>query len=255
MAVGIKVYDIELQYRSVRALDGVSLEVRGGEILSIIGPNGSGKSTLLKVINGVLKPRMGVVYLNGKALREMPKKEVAMKIGIVPQRIAPAGMLTVFDFVLTGRRPRMSFAPSKIDEERAREALKAVGASHLEGRILEELSGGEFQRVVIARALAGEPEVMLLDEPTNNLDLKYQVEILNLIRTMRSNGLCIIMAMHDLTQAYRISDKVLMLSDGKVFAAGKPEDVLTPENILKVYNVPVYMIREYGILVPRFEMG
>jgi iron complex transport system ATP-binding protein len=130
------------------------------------------------------------------------------------------------------------------------EALKTVNATHLANRTLEELSGGELQRVVIARALAVEPEVMLLDEPTSNLDLKYQQETLNLIKALRSKGLTIIMAIHDLTQAYRISDKILMLNNGKVFAAGKPEEVLTPQNILTVYGVPTIILKEHKIIIP-----
>jgi iron complex transport system ATP-binding protein len=246
----IKVKNVKIYYKSIKALDGVSLDVSSGEILSIVGPNGAGKSTLLKVINGILRPKIGAVYFDGRSLNEIPRREVAMKTGVVPQRISPTGMLTVFDFVLTGRRPYINFTPTKIDEEKAYEALKTVNAAHLANRTLEELSGGELQRVIIARALAVEPEVMLLDEPTSNLDLKYQQETLNLIKTLRSKGLTIIMAIHDLTQAYRISDKILMLNDGKVFAAGKPEEVLTPKNILNVYNVQTVILEEYKIIIP-----
>ncbi|MEM2429875.1 MAG: ABC transporter ATP-binding protein, partial [Nitrososphaerales archaeon] len=225
-----------------------SLSVHNGEILSIIGPNGAGKSTLLKVINGVLKPRMGVVFINEKPLEKIPRKEIAQKTGVVPQRIRLMGMLSVYDFVMTGRRPYINFTPSKIDEEKVYEALKIVDAIDFVDRTLEELSGGELQRVIIARALAGEPEVMLLDEPTSNLDLKYQLEILNLIKSLRSKGLAIIMAIHDLTQAYRVSDKVLLLNKGKVFAAGEPDDVLNPKTIFDVYGVPIIVIKDYKLI-------
>ncbi|MEM1524870.1 MAG: ABC transporter ATP-binding protein, partial [Nitrososphaerales archaeon] len=198
MVIEINVKDVKVYYKSIKALDGVSLSVHNGEILSIIGPNGAGKSTLLKVINGVLKPRMGVVFINEKPLEKIPRKEIAQKTGVVPQRIRLMGMLSVYDFVMTGRRPYINFTPSKIDEEKVYEALKIVDAIDFVDRTLEELSGGELQRVIIARALAGEPEVMLLDEPTSNLDLKYQLEILNLIKSLRSKGLAIIMAIHDL---------------------------------------------------------
>ncbi|MEM4685776.1 MAG: ABC transporter ATP-binding protein, partial [Sulfolobales archaeon] len=211
MVIEINIRDVKVYYRSVRALDGVSLDVRNGEILSVIGPNGAGKTTLLRVINGVLKPLMGVVYVDGKSLNEIPRKELARKIGTVPQRIYDLGMLTVYDFVMTGRRPYIDLIPSKTDEEKVHEALKTVNALHLSERTLEELSSGELQRVIIARALAGEPDVLLLDEPTSNLDLKHQVEVLNIIKSLRSKGLIIIMAIHDLTQAFRISDKVLLL--------------------------------------------
>lgn len=250
MVIEINVKDVKVYYRSVKALDGVSLNVRAGEVLSVIGPNGAGKSTLLRVINGVLKPLMGVVYIDKRPLSEIPRREVARKTGVVPQKVHALGMLTVYDFVMTGRRPYVDFAPSKTDEEKVYEALKAVDAVNLAERTLEELSGGELQRVVIARALAGEPEVMLMDEPTSNLDLKYQLETLNVIRSLRSKGLAVIMAIHDLTQAYRVSDKVLLLKGGMVFAAGKPDDVFNPETLSRVYGVSTIIIKEHKIIAP-----
>lgn len=250
MVVEVKVKDVKVYYGSIRALDGISISVGSGEILSIVGPNGAGKSTLLKVINGVLKPRYGTVYLNQKSLSTIPLREIAKIVGFVPQRINVAGMLTVYEFVMTGRRPYIGFMPSKTDEEKVYEALKAVRATDLIGRTLEELSGGELQRVIIARALVGEPEVLLLDEPTSNLDLKYQLEIQMIIKNLRSKGLISIIATHDLTFAYRISDKILLLNHGKIFAAGKPEEVLTPENIFKVYGVKPLIITKYKLIVP-----
>ncbi|MEM4685293.1 MAG: ABC transporter ATP-binding protein, partial [Sulfolobales archaeon] len=249
MVIEINIRDVKVYYRSVRALDGVSLDVRSGEILSVIGPNGAGKTTLLRVINGVLKPLMGVVYIDGRSLSEIPRKELARKIGTVPQRIYSLGMLTVYDFVMTGRRPYIDLLPSKTDEEKVHEALKTVNALHLSERTLEELSSGELQRVIIARALAGEPDVLLLDEPTSNLDLKHQVEVLNIIKSLRSKGLIIIMAIHDLTQAFRISDKVLLLENGRVFTVGKPDDVLNPEILSKIYGVPILVIKEHKIVI------
>lgn len=250
MAVDIRVKGVRVLYRSLRALDGVSLEVGGGEILSIVGPNGAGKTTLLRVIDGVLRPHGGVVFLDGRAVEEMPRKEVARRMGMVPQRTLPTGMLTVFDFVLTGRRPHMNWMPSKEDEKKVYESLRRVGALPLAERTLEELSGGELQRVYLARALAADPEVLLLDEPTANLDPKHQLETLELLEELRLHGLCLILATHDLTQAYRLSDKVLILKRGRVFAAGRPEEVLTPENLLKVYGVRMLVLREHKIVVP-----
>lgn len=250
MVIEIIVKEVKVRYRSVKALDGVSLTLSSGEVLSVVGPNGAGKSTLLKVINGVLKPLMGVVYIDNRPLWGIPKKEIARRIGVVPQRVNTSGMLSVYDFVMTGRRPYIDFTPSKIDEEKVYEALKMVDALDLAERSLDELSGGELQRVIIARALAGEPEVLLLDEPTSNLDLKYQVEVLNLIRSLRSKGLAIVMALHDLTQAYRASDKVLLLNRGEVFAAGHPDEVLNPRTIFEVYGVPTVVIKEHKIIAP-----
>jgi len=250
MVVEIEVKDVKVYYGSVRALDGVSLSVKNGEILSIVGPNGAGKSTLLKVIDGVLKPKYGAVYLDQEHLGSLSPREVARRVGFVPQRLHAAGMLTVYEFVMTGRRAYISFMPSKVDEEKVFEALRAVGAIDLAERTLEELSGGELQRVIIARALAGEPEVLLLDEPTSNLDMKYQLEIQRIIRDLRAKGMIIILATHDLTFAYRISDKILMLNCGKVFAAGKPGEVLTPEYIQEVYGVKPLIMTEYKLVIP-----
>lgn len=250
MVIEINIKDVKVYYRSIKALDGVSVSVRSGEVLSVLGPNGAGKSTLLKVINGVLKPMMGAVYIDNKHLLKIPRREVARRIGIVPQRVHVATSLSVYDFVMTGRRPYINLAPTKKDEEKVYDALKTVGALELADRSLDELSGGELQRIVIARALAGEPEVLLLDEPTNNLDLKYQIEVLNLVRSLRSKGLTIIVALHDLTQAFRVSDKVLLLKGGRVHAAGRPEEVFRPETIFEVYGVPVIVINEHKIIAP-----
>jgi iron complex transport system ATP-binding protein len=250
VAVRIRVKGVTVTYGGFRALSGASLEVGGGEILSLVGPNGSGKTTLLRVIDGVLRPRRGTVYLDGSSLRELPPREAARRMGMVPQRTPPAGMLTVFDFVLTGRRPHLGLLPSRRDEEKALEAMREVGVLHLAERTLEGLSGGELQRVSIARALAGEPEVLLLDEPTSNLDPRYQVEILELLRDLRSKGLCLVMATHDLTHAYRISDKVVVLKRGRIFSAGSPEEVFRPEVLSRVYGVRLKVLPEHRIVAP-----
>ncbi|MCS7139743.1 MAG: ABC transporter ATP-binding protein [Candidatus Nezhaarchaeota archaeon] len=250
MVMEIKVKDVKVLYKSVKALDGVSLSVRNGEVLSLVGPNGAGKSTLLKVINGIVRPKYGTVYLDQKSLSSLPPLDIAKKIGYVPQRLNIIGMLTVYDFVMSGRRPYIRFMPTKVDEKKAYEALKTVNATNLVDRALTELSGGELQRVIIARALAGEPEVLLLDEPTSNLDIRHQLEIQRIIVELRARGLITIVATHDLTFAYRTSDKILMLNHGKVFAAGKPDDVLTPENIAKVYGVKPLIIKECRLIVP-----
>lgn len=250
MVVEIEVKDVKVYYRSIKALDGVSISVKSGEVLSIVGPNGSGKSTLLKVIDCILKPKHGTVYIDGRNLGDFSPREIAKRIALIPQRFHTTGMLTVYDFVMTGRRPYIDFMPSKVDETKVYDALRTVGAIDLAERSLEELSGGELQRALIARALSSEPEILLLDEPTNNLDLKYQLEIQKLIRELRARGLILIVATHDLTFAYRISDKILMLNNGKIFAVGRPEEVLTAENISRVYGVKPIIIREHRVVIP-----
>ena len=246
----LRVDGVEFSYRSIEVLRGVRFEVEKGEIVSIVGPNGSGKTTLLRIIDGILKPRRGSVYIDGRLVHSMSRKEVAKVIGYVPQRLESIQSLTVLDFVVTGRRGYMLFAPTKHDFNKALEALREVGAEDKAYRRLTELSGGEFQLVMIARALAAEPRVLLLDEPTANLDLKHQVEVLELLRrTAKNKGIAVIMALHDLTQAYRYSDKVVMMKKGEIYAVGTPEEVITEENVYSVYGAKVRVYREERAVV------
>lgn len=227
-------------YDSARTLDDVNLEVAEGEVLSIVGPNGSGKSTLLKCIDRILRPRQGVVKLGDQDVRRMGLRQLARSIAYVPQS-APAGMqCTVFDAVLLGRRPHINWRVSQKDAQIASETLISMGLDGLAMRQFNELSGGERQKVLIARALAQEPAVMLLDEPTSNLDLRHQLEVMRLISSaVRDKRISAIMAIHDLNLASRFSDRIIFLREGRVYAAGAPPAVLTPDNISAVYGVHV----------------
>ena len=245
----IRVRGVSVYYGEYPALRGVELDVERGELLAVIGPNGSGKTTLLRTIVSVLKPRLGTVYLDGRELRSYSKKELARRLGYVPQNLAPQRFLTVLEFVLTGRRPYISFDYTSRDYEKAQEALKKVDALHLAGRPLDALSGGELQRVIIARALAGEPEVLVVDEPTSNLDPKYQVEIMSLLKKLSAGGMTVVASMHDLTQAYRYADKVVALKQGRVYACGRPEEVITEENIEQIYGVKARVLPEYRAVI------
>jgi len=248
--VTIRVLGVSVTYGSIKALENVSLDVLPGEVVSIVGPNGSGKTTLLKTIDGIVKPVVGSVYIDGKSIYSYTRREIARVISYVPQRVDLLYRITVIDFVLTGRRPYANFTYSKVDLDKVFEALKAVNAEHLAYRKLDELSGGELQRVVIARALASEPRVLLLDEPTANLDPRYQVEVMKLIKRLSNErGVAVVMAIHDLTSAYRFSDKVAMIKSGVVVSVGRPEDVITEENIWKVFEVKAKVIRELKTVV------
>jgi iron complex transport system ATP-binding protein len=178
----IRVRGVSVHFGDFQALRSVELEVGEGEFLAVIGPNGSGKTTLLRTIVGVLRPRVGSDYIDGKELRECSRLELARRLGYVPQGLERQKFLMVLEFVLTGRIAYISFDYSRVDYEKAMEALRRVNAEHLAARTLDTLSGGEFQRVVIARALAGEPEVLVLDEPTSNLDPRFQLEIMDMLR-------------------------------------------------------------------------
>lgn len=248
--VVIKVIDINVYYDGYEALSNVTLNVNPGEIISVIGPNGSGKTTLLKTINGIIEPLKGSVYIDSRNIYEYTRREIAKIIGYVPQRENVLGYITVLDFVLTGRRPNVNYTYGKIDVEKAYEALRIVNCENLVLRRLDQLSGGELQRVLMARAIVSEPQVLLLDEPTSSLDPKYQVEILELIKKLsRSKGISVIMSLHDLTHAYRYSDKVIVLKKGKVVTMGSPKEVITEETILKVFEVKARVIRELEAVI------
>lgn len=248
--VVIKVVNIDVYYDSYEALSNVTLDVDPGEIVSVIGPNGSGKTTLLKTIDGIIKPLRGSVYINGKNIHDYTRREVAKIVGYVPQKENVLGYITVLDFVLTGRRPSVNYTYGKIDIEKAYEALRVVNCESLALRRLDQLSGGELQRVLVARAITADPQVLLLDEPTSSLDPKYQVEVLELIKKLsRSKDISVVMSLHDLTHAYRYSDKVIVLKKGKIVAFGPPGEVISEETILKVFEVKAKVLRDLWAVV------
>ncbi|ACX52735.1 ABC transporter related protein [Ammonifex degensii KC4] len=235
----LQVEEVSFAYGSIPALENVTFKVRAGEVLGIVGPNGSGKSTLLKCLAKVLKPRVGAILLDGKNLASLPGREVGRYLGYVP----PPGTgspfpCTVLEAVLHGRRPHLTWGVSQRDLAVVTSALAFLGLTDLAERQLEELSSGQRQKVLIARALAQEPEVLLLDEPTATLDLRYQLEVLSLIREFAaSKDRLVVMVLHDLNLASRFADRLILLCEGRIFAAGSPKAVLTPENIRATYGV------------------
>jgi len=239
----IRIQGVEVRYNSIKALDNVSMDVSEGEVVAVLGPNGSGKTTLLKVIDGILKPVKGSIYIDSKSVLQMSRRDVAKLVSFVPQRINVVHGMKVIDFVVTGRKPHVDFAPTARDVEIALKYLKYVDAEHLAKRDITELSGGEFQRILIARALAAEPRILLLDEPTANLDMKYQLAILNTIaRLSKEKRLTVVMSLHDLTQAYRYAEKAVFLNNSRVHAMGRVEEVMSEEVIEAVYGVKVKVI-------------
>jgi len=214
----------------------VSFSADACETLALIGPNGSGKSTLLKCIASILQPQGGRIFINGKDLKDAKLDEKARMVGYVPQVEKRGFPATVFDTILLGRKPYMTWKPSSHDLEIVSSIIHMLDLGELSMRDIDSLSGGETQKVLIARALAQQPEILLLDEPTSNLDLKHQLEVLDLIRKQTKNGIVSVAAMHDLNMAARYADKVVMLKGGRVFASGGLE-VISPGNIAKVYEV------------------
>ncbi|HHY80574.1 MAG TPA: ABC transporter ATP-binding protein [Thermoanaerobacter sp.] len=242
---------IESSYTSVPVLKDVKFTLQRGELLSILGNNGAGKSTLLKCINKILKPHKGAIYIEKDEISKLSRIEVAKRIGYVAQR-NENGRFTVFDAVLLGRKPHIKWDVTERDIKIVNEVLKKFDLEKLSLCYLNELSGGELQKVVIARALAQQPIVMLLDEPTNNLDLKNQIEVLRIVKeTVKEQNIAAIVISHDLNLALRFSDKFLLLKDNTIFAYGGME-VMTEENIEAVYGIPVAVekCRNIPIVIP-----
>ena len=238
MALKLTINKLSFNYGGLQVLKDVELEVKIGEMLGIVGPNGSGKSTLLKCINRILKTKQNTVLIDGKDTSQINLKELSKMMGYVPQNSTSTFPFTVFDLVLMGRKPYIRWNLSERDNEIVAEMLDFLGIGELAMRHYNELSGGEQQKVIIARALAQQPQLLLLDEPTSSLDIKHQLEILCILRSLAKTKHCsVIVAMHDLNLASRFSDNMLMLKQGCIFTVGTPDAVLTEENIESVYDV------------------
>jgi iron complex transport system ATP-binding protein len=239
--MNITVQGLTFSYRSTPTLNAVSMQLQESEVLGMVGPNGSGKTTLLKCINKILEPKQGKILLGEQALNKMSRLEVAKQIGYVPQStLGNNETTTVFEMALMGRRPHVTWQSSEKDEEKVWEALRILSIEHLSMRNFYELSGGEQQRVLVARSLAQEAKVLLLDEPTSNLDIRHQLEVMDLTRKLVVNQkLSAAVAIHDLNLAARYCDKIVMMKEGKVFAAGEAKEVLSADNIGVAYGVEV----------------
>lgn len=235
----LEVSGLSAAYGGREVLRNVSCEVRDGEILGVIGPNGAGKTTLLKCIDGLINPEKGEIRING---RDADGLDTAKVIGYVPQVTESAPSVLVFDAILMGRKPYMGWRPSSDDLDCAWNVIGELGIEDLAMRRLHELSGGERQKIFIARALAQDPQILLMDEPTSNLDIKHQVEIMELLGEHARNGLSVMVAMHDLNMALRYCDRFLMLKEGRVFCYGGRE-VLSADRIREIYGVGV-MVKE-----------
>ncbi|MCL5040600.1 MAG: ABC transporter ATP-binding protein [Firmicutes bacterium] len=241
----LQIHGITVSYRGREVLTDLSLEVRQGDFVAIVGPNGSGKTTLLRTISRVLRPERGVVLLTGEDLNKFSQRQIARRLGVVPQASVAVPDFTVEEMVMLGRSPHQGRlqGESRRDLEVVRQALRLTGSLELRDRLFNELSGGEKSILVIARALAQEPELLLLDEPTSHLDINYQREILQLLRGLSAKqGLTVISVLHDLNLASHFAQRLIMLQDGLIQSAGTPREVLTPENIWQVYRTEVLVI-------------
>lgn len=228
---------LSFSYPSRVVLRRVSFELRHGEMCAVLGNNGAGKSTLLRCLLRLLKPGEGVIMVEGDPVHRLHPAELAKRTGYVPQRSDGYHRLTVFDTVLLGRKPHVRWGVKPVDLEVVEGILDRLGLKDLSLRYTDELSGGELQKVIIARALAQEPGILLLDEPTSNLDLRNQMEVMKIVRAeTKERGICVLAALHDLNLALRYCDKFIVLKEGTVFRWGGPE-VITAETVREAYGV------------------
>ena len=247
----LDIRSLYVNYDKRPALQDVSLQVRTGEILVVIGPNGAGKSTLIRAVSGVLPALNGEIAINGEHLDTLSASQRARYLAVVPQARDLPTAFTVYQTVLLGRTPYLGWlghAGSR-DHASAKQALERANALDLASRRIGELSGGEQQRVLLARALAQESPILLLDEPTTHLDLKHQSALLNLIHGLASRQkLGVLMVLHDLNLAGLYADRIALLIDGRVAALGTPNQVLTEERLTSIYDVPVHVVPhpDYG---------
>ncbi len=240
-------------YEQRSVLSGISFEVNAGEIVALIGPNGVGKTTLLRTMARLMHPVTGKIYLLGQDLWRPSQREIARKLAYASQSGDDAWDATVEQTVALGRAPHRGwFLPlNERDQEVVYKSLEQVGITAMRDRIATRLSGGEKQRMNLARVLAQEASVLLLDEPTTHLDLKYQTEILNLVqRLAHQEGLTVIVSLHDLNQAAMVADRVVLLHKGEINAIGTPAEVMTQERLSTVYGVPILVAKHPSLAVP-----
>lgn len=243
MEVTLRASELRLGYGAREVLRGLSFELGRGELLAVAGPNGSGKSTLLRGLLRLLPLQGGSVELLGRPLASYGRRQLAMAVGWVPQGELPQVGFTVRQLVEVGRYSRSGLALGRRDEQAVEEALRLADLAELAARPLGELSGGERQRAAIALALAQEPEVLLLDEPTSHLDLRHEEEVACVLRRLCRAGRSGVLVTHDLNLASRLCDRILLLKDGRAFDCGPPGEVLSEAAVLAVYGVAARMWR------------
>jgi len=244
----IEVEGLDFSYgEDALILKGINLSIRNPQLISIIGPNGVGKSTLIHCMNNILSPVHGTVMIDGMSVAEYKPKELAKKIGYVPYTAADSFPMTVVDTVLMGRNPHKKWKSLHEDLAVVKEAMEMMDIVPLAMRNFNELSAGQHQRVMLARGLAQEPEILLLDEPTANLDVRHQMDVIRLLKKLSvERSIMVVMISHDLNIAAKYSDNIIMMHEGSIYAVGRPADVITEENIRTVYDVESEIILRNG---------
>lgn len=256
----IEAKGVEFGYGNGRILTDLSVRVGAGEMMAVAGPNGSGKTTLLRLLSGTLRPQRGEVALDAEPLWRLSRLAIARRMAVLSQDTSVPFAFTARQIVMMGRIPylRPLAGETRRDYEVAQQAMVATGTDHLADRIFNELSGGERQRVLIAMALAQQPSLLLLDEPTVHLDINHQIEILELVRRLnRERGITVVAVMHDLNLTALYFDRVVLIDGGSIVASGRPSEVLVPETVRRVFNTTVQVVPHptqaapYLIVIPQ----
>ncbi len=258
--IKVETQELTLAYGRHVVMSGLTFRVMPGEMVGLIGPNGCGKSTVIKALSRVILPVSGKVLLDGKDIRQISRGDLARLLGVVPQMPLLPNAFTAFEIVLMGRNPHLGLFQYEGERDMVItwRAMEKTGTQSLAERRIDELSGGEIQRLVMARVLAQEPKAILLDEPTSNLDISYQVEILDLIKNLcRENSLAVVIALHELNLAAQYCDRLVLISKGRVHAQGTPTEVITSQNIAEVYGAErcVYAHPANGLPIVLLEAG
>ena len=249
----VQLEQVSFAYSDGLVLQDIDLSIDEGGMVGLIGPNGSGKTTLLKLISGILRPTQGTIHLDGLSLKQLKRKKLAQRVAMVPQQFHMPFAFRVKEVVMLGRTPflRMLSDGGRRERDMTSQAMEAAGVKHLEQRFFNELSVGESQKVVLAMALAQQPKLLLLDEPTAHLDISHQVEILELVKSLNEEqGLTIISAIHDLNLASLYFQRLVLLREGRIVADGTSTEVLTPDSIQEVFSASVQVEQHPQANVP-----
>ncbi len=249
----ISLSDVSVHYGDQPIVQNISFDIRQGKVMVLIGPNGSGKTTIIRGITGSVKLSGGQINYDGKNSADLSETERAKYLSVVPQNSLLPDGFSVYETVAMGRTPYLGLLGKLSEEDRRRvdEAIRETAIFDLRKKDVRSLSGGEQQRVILARALAQDTPVMILDEPTTHLDLNHTIGILSLVRNLsREKGTAVLIVLHDLNLAARFADEIIILKQGNILAMGTPEEVLTENNLTAVYHVPMIVFRHDGISTP-----
>jgi iron complex transport system ATP-binding protein len=237
--IELEMCNVKLGYGRHPVMEDVTLKASPGEMVGLIGPNGSGKSTIIRALSHLIQPKAGKILVGGRDIRKIPRRELACLVGVVPQLPLLPSTFTAFEIVLMGRNPHLGLFQSENwqDWDMTRQAMEKTGTTKLANRYVNELSGGEIQCLLIARVLVQDTKAILMDEPTANLDIGRQGDVLDLMKNLcRENGLTILAAIHDLNLAAQYCDRLILIHDGRIHSQGKPAEVITDKNIKQVYG-------------------